>query len=140
MAKFQLELPLEIIKEAETLEKNADEIFGEMTRAGADVVLENVKRNVPPGWHGSRIMKCIKTTKTYHTPSDDGIATKVIISGYFKNRNGIRTPAPLVANVTEYGSTKQPKRPFFRKSFKKSQIEKAMLEAQKKLSGGILDE
>ena len=140
MAKFQLEIPLEIIKEAEALEKNADEIFGGMTRAGADVVLQNVKRYMPSNWHKSKIIKCIKTTRTYKTPSDDGINTKVVIEGYFINRNGVRTPAPLVANVTEYGSTKQPKRPFFRKSFKKSQIEKAMLDAQKKLSGGLLDE
>ena len=85
-------------------------------------------------------MRCIKTTKTYRTPSDDGIATKVIISGYFKNKNGVKTPAPLVANVFEYGSSKFTKKPFLRKSFQKSQIEKAMLKAQKELSGGLLDE
>lgn len=140
MADFKLELPLEIIQQIQSVEKDSDEIFGAMTRAGADVTLEAVKRNAPKGWRGSNIMRCIKKTGTYKTPSDDGINTKIIIAGYFKNRNGVRTPAPLVANITEYGSVKQPKQPFFRKSFKKSQIEKAMLDAQKKLSGGLLDE
>ena len=47
-----------------------------------------------------------------------------------------------VANMFEYGSSKKnyPKHPFFRKSFKKEQIMQAMKEAQKKLSGGLLDE
>lgn len=140
MAKFELELPLEIIEQISRVEKDTEKIFGGMTKAGAEVAYENVKRYVPASWRNSRIMRCIKVTKTYKTPSDDGIATKVIISGYFKNRNGIKTPAPLVANVTEYGSSKQAKRPFFRKSFKKSEIEKAMLKAQEELSGGLLSE
>ena len=140
MAKFSFEVPREIMKDFEELYGDTERIFGGMTRAGAEVVLQNVRRNAPPNWHKSKIMKCIKLTRTYHTPSDDGISTKVIIDGYFINRNGVKTPAPLVANVTEYGSVKQPKRPFFRKSFKKNEIERAMLKAQKELSGGLLDE
>ena len=140
MAQFQMELPKDIIKDIEEIYGNTDKIFGGMTRAGADVTLETVKANVPNSWRGSNIMKTIRLTRTYKTPSDDGINTKVIIDGYFINERGVKTPAPLVANVFEYGSTKFPKQPFFRKSFKKSQIEKAMLEAQKKLSGGLLDE
>ena len=140
MAQFQMELPKDIIKDIEEIYGNTDKIFGGMTRAGADVTLETVKANVPSSWRGSNIMKTIRLTRTYKTPSDDGINTKVIIDGYFINERGVKTPAPLVANVFEYGSTKFPKQPFFRKSFKKSQIEKAMLEAQKKLSRGLLDE
>ena len=54
--------------------------------------------------------------------------------GYFTNEDGKQTPAPLVANMFEYGSKdrKYPKHPFFRKSFRKAQIEKAMLDVQKK--------
>ena len=139
MASFELELPKEIMDDVKKIYDNSDKIFGGMTEAGAKTVLENVKTNVPKSWRGSNIMKCIGLTKTYKTPSDDGINTNVIISGYFNNSRGVRTPAPLVANVFEYGSTKQSKQPFFRKSFKKAQIEKAMLEAQKELSGGILE-
>ena len=138
MASFSLELPKEILEEFQKVSDNTDEIFGGMTKAGAEVVLQNVKANAPSSWKGSDIMNNIGITKTYKTPSDDGINTKVVISGYFTNSKGVRTPAPLVANVFEYGSTKFDKKPFFRKSFKKSQIESAMLDAQKKLSGGLL--
>lgn len=140
MAKFTLELPNEIVKEIEKLDGNCEEIFGEMTKAGAEVVMKNVKANVPDSFRGSEIMKCLKMTKVYKTPSDDGINTKVGFYGYFKNRKGKIVPAPLVCNVFEYGrSTSQfPKKPFFRNSFKKSQIEDAMKKAQIKASGGLL--
>lgn len=140
MARFVMELPTDVIEEFQRIYDNADEIFGGMTQAGAEVALENVKMNVPAGWKGSQIMNNIKLTRTYKTPSDDGINTKVIISGYFINKNGVKTPAPLVANVFEYGSTKFTKKPFFRKSFRKSQIDQAMRDAQKRLSGGILQD
>lgn len=138
MAKFTMELPTDIMDDFKRIYGNSDKIFGGMTEAGAKVALENVKANAPAGWKGSAIMNNIKLTRTYKTPSDDGINTKVIISGYFINHNGVKTPAPLVANVFEYGSTKFTKKPFFRKSFRRSQIEKAMLKAQQELSGGLL--
>lgn len=138
MAKFEFELPKEILRDFEKIYQNTDKIFGGMTQAGAKVAYRNVKANVPTSWRDSNIMKNIGITKTYHTPSDGGIATKVIISGYFINKEGRKTPAPLVANVFEYGSRKFSKQPFFRKSFRKKQIETAMLQAQEKLSGGLL--
>lgn len=140
MARFVMELPTDVIEEFQRIYDNTDEILGGMTQAGAEVALENVKMNVPAGWQGSQIMNNIKLTRTYKTPSDDGINTKVIISGYFINKNGVKTPAPLVANVFEYGSTKFSKKPFFRKSFRKSQIDQAMRDAQKRLSGGLLQD
>lgn len=139
MARFTLEIPKEIIDELNKVKDNSDEIFGEMTKAGAEVVLKNVKANVPATWRNSEIMNNIGLTDIYKTPSDDGINTKVIISGYFNNQRGELTPAPLVANVTEYGSSKQAKHPFFRKSFKKGEIEAAMLKKQKELTGGTLE-
>lgn len=131
MARFQMELPNDLIKEFEKLEKNTEQMMGEMTKAGAEVVMANVKKNIPPSFLGSNIMKCLKLTRVYKTPSDGGINTKIGFYGYFKNHLGIKTPAPLVVNVFEHGSSKVSKKPFFRKSFKKSQIEKAMLETQK---------
>ena len=140
MASFKMELPAEIIRDVQNLEKNADKIFGGMTKAGAEVALESVKANAPAGWKDSEIMGCIGITRTYKTPSDDGINTKVIVSGYFTNKDGKKTPAPLVANVFEYGSSKFPKQPFFRKSFRKGPIEAAMMKAQTELSGGVLED
>ena len=134
MAKFRQELPNDLIKEFAKLEKNTDKMLEEMTEAGAKVVYQNIKASVPASWYSSNIMKCLKITRPYKTPSDDGVNTKVAIYGYFINRNKERIPAPLVANVTEYGRSNSPypKKPFLRKSFKKAQIEKAMKEIEKK--------
>lgn len=142
MAKFDLQLPTDIMNDLKKLYDNSDEIFGEMTRAGAKVVESNIRSNVPKSIKGSEMMKCLKTTKTYKTKSDNGINTKVGFFGKFKNENGEIIPAPLVANVFEYGRSNSPfpKHPFLRKSFKKNEIEEAMRKAQKKASGGLLDE
>lgn len=156
MAKYQLELPNEIIKNMEKIYGNTDKIFGEMTKAGAEVVASNVRTNAP-----ETIKGYVKITRTYKTPSDDGINTKVIVNGYLpfsdKNRKSFSrrgktggqvystskgVPASFLANLYEYGRSTAPfpKHPFLRKSFNKGQIEKVMLEAQKKYSGGLLDE
>ena len=142
MAKFGLELPTEIMKDFQKIHKDADKIFGEMTKAGAEVVESNIRANVPKSIRNSKMMNCLKITKVYKTPSDDGINTKVGFYGYFQNEDGKTVPAPLVANVFEYGRSNLPfpKQPFMRKSFKKGEIEQAMLKAQKKASGGLLDE
>ena len=140
MAHMTMELPQGIIEDFQKIYDNYDHIVGEMTKAGAQVVLNEVLANVPRGIAESEMMRCLKVTRTYKTPSDDGTATKVGFYGYFTNKAGKLTPAPLVANVFEYGSSKQPKQPFFRKAFNNQKIEAAMLEAQKKASGGLLDE
>lgn len=124
------------------IDDNFEHIFGGMTKAGADVVYENVLTSMPASFKKSDIKNCFGVSKTYKTPSDDGINNKVYYGGYFTNENKKKTPAPLVINMFEYGSSKReyPKQPFFRKSFKKAQIKKVMQETQKKLSGGLLDE
>ena len=134
MARFKAELPNDIIKEFEKVEKDAHKMLEEMTEAGARVVLSNIKSSVPSSWYKSNIMKCLKVTRSYRTPSDDGVNTKVAFYGYFINSNNERIPAPLVANVTEYGRSNSPypKKPFLRRSFKKAQIEKAMQAVQDK--------
>lgn len=142
MAKFKMELPKDIIEQIQKVDANCEKIFGEMTKAGAEVVMQNIKSNAPNGIRNSEMMKCLIMTDIYKTPSDDGINTKVAFYGYFINENGVRTPAPLVGNVFEYGRSglKFPKQPFMRQSFNAGQIEKAMLKKQRELSGGLLDE
>lgn len=141
MARFQMELPTEIMKDFKKIYDNAEEIFGEMTRAGAEVAMDNIKSNVPQSIRDSDMMNNLKMTQTYKTPTDDGINTKVGFYGYFTNAEGKTVPAPLVANVFEYGRSDSPfpKQPFLRRSFSKSKIEKAMLKKQKEASGGLLE-
>ena len=141
MAKFALELPVEIMNDIQRIEKNSDHIFGEMTRAGAEVAMGNLKAGLPSAITSSRMMSNLKMTVTYKTPSDDGINTKIGFYGYFINKEGKLTPAPLVANLFEYGRSNMPfpKHPFLRRAFKKGEIESVMLAKQKELSGGLLD-
>lgn len=140
MADFVKALPDEYIKELQKLSNNSEKMMGEMTKEAADVVKKNVLTNLPGSLsQSSEFKSCIKLSKIYKTPTDDGINTKVIITGYFYSKhNKKKVPAPLIANTFEYGTTQRgkygyiSKQPFFRKSFKKSQIEKAMLSVQKK--------
>lgn len=156
MARFQANLPDDVIKEIKRVHDNTEQIFGEMTKAGAEVVESNVKANAP-----SILKSHVKITRTYKTPSDGGINTKVYVGGYipfsdknrkfFSRRNkaggkmystGKGVPAEFLGILYEYGRSTSPfpKIPFLRKSFgNRSKIERAMKEAQKKASGGLLE-
>ena len=129
MAKFVIKVPNELIKEFDMLESNTEKMLEEMTEAGADVVYRNMKSRAPEALRD----KIIKT-RVYRTPSDDGINTKVMVSGYFFNKNNKFTPAPLVANLFEYGrsTSPYPKKPFMRRSFNKGAITAAMMKVQDK--------
>lgn len=138
MAKFESELPTELMQVFEHLEADTQQMLEEMTQEGAKTVLANVNANVPSSFHSSNIMGCLHMTRPYETPSDGGINTKVAFYGYFTNEDGKRTPAPLVCNLFEYGrsSSPYPKHPFMRKSFKKGQIEAAMRKVEDKYIKG----
>lgn len=138
MAKIELELPTELMKTLEKLGEDTQKMLEEMTQEGAKTVLANVNANVPASFHNSGIMRCLKITQPYETPSDDGINTKVAFYGYFTNEDGKKTPAPLVCNLFEYGRSNSPypKHPFMRKSFKKGQIEAAMMKVQDRYISG----
>lgn len=132
MARFEKNLPTDLIRTFEELGEDTQKMLEEMTQEGAKTVLANVNANVPASFHGSGIMQCLKMTRPYYTPSDGGRNTKVAFYGYFENEDGTRTPAPLVCNLFEYGRSNSPypKHPFMRKSFKKGQIEAAMMKVQ----------
>lgn len=134
MARFEGGLPDELIKQFTELEINTPKMLGEMVQAGAEVARANIKAKMPTALREGLTDNNIILTKVYKTPSDDGINCQAMISGYFTNRDGKVTPAPLVANMFEYGSSRRnyPKQPFFRQSFNKGQIEKAMLKVQEK--------
>ena len=142
MAKFQNELPNDLIKEFEKLNVDSEKMFGEMTNAGAQVVYKLVKSNMSKVFATTKSLdKGLKITKVYKTPSDDGINVHIGFYGYDTDKktkkypNGI--PIPLIAMAREYGtSSGEAKKPFFRKSFKKKEIEQAMLKVQNKYIKG----
>ena len=134
MAKFQSELPHELMQVFEDLETNCTEMFGEMCKAGATVVYNNVRVNMAKVFKSTRSLeKGLKITKVYKTPSDDGINVHLGFYGYDENN----VPIPLIAQAREYGTSKgEAKKPFFRKSFKKKEIEQAMQVVQDKYIKG----
>lgn len=163
MAKFQAELPTDILKDFDFVRENAANIFGKMTRAGAEVVKRQITTNANRAFDSKTAAKLnqrLKITKTYDTPSDGGINTKVAYYGYIPRSDGKKVkikggsypgvPAPLLAALREFGAKSggnmpEPlkrywtKKPFVRPAFEnKGAIENAMLKTQKELSGGLL--
>ena len=163
MAKFDMELPTDVMNDIRKIETNADAIFGKMTKAAADAVCANVKANAPT----AELKAAAKVTRTYKTPSDDGINNKVIFGGYLPFKGGRSSfdrrgkakskvystdkgiPMEFVAIVTEYGTSERftdmgayrgkiRKKPFFRKGFKAEQITAIMKRVQLEESGGLL--
>ena len=131
MAGFSAELPNELIKSFQELENNTEEMLSEMTRAGAEVVYKQVKANMKNSFKSTESLdKGLKITKSYRTPTDDGINTKVGFYGY--NDKGV--PIPLIAMAREFGTSRgEKKNPFFRKAFRQeSAITNAMKKAQEK--------
>lgn len=131
MAGFNVELPSGLISDLNKIVDNSEKMFGEMTRAGAEIVYKSVKSNMKGSFKSTRSLdKGLKITKTYRTLSDDGINTKVGFYGYTDDG----TPIPLIAMAREYGTSRgERKKPFFRKAFKQeSAIRNAMMEVQKR--------
>ena len=131
MAGFNVELPSGLISDLNKIVDNSEKMFGEMTRAGAEIVYKSVKSNMKGSFKTTRSLdKGLKITKTYRTLSDDGINTKVGFYGYTDDG----TPIPLIAMAREYGTSRgERKKPFFRKAFKQeSAIRNAMMEVQKR--------
>ena len=138
MAKFKAELPNDLMKVFEDLETDAPIMMGEMCKAGAEVVYNKVVSGIKKVFDKNRVgtlLKGLKITKVYDTPSDDGINVHIGFYGYNADKKtkaypkGI--PIPLIAMAREYGtSSGEESKPFLRKSFAKKDIEAAMLEVQ----------
>ena len=131
MAGFNLELPTEVIGSINKLHDNAEDMMMQMTRAGAEVVYNNIQNNMKRSFKTTRSLeKGLKITRPYKTKSDDGINTKVGFYGY--DENGI--PIPLKALAREYGTSRgEQKKPFMRKAFQnEAVITDAMLKAQRR--------
>ena len=135
MAKFNAELPNDLIKVFDELETDAPIMMGEMCKAGARAVYNKVVSGLGKAFKRTdSLLKGLKITKVYETPSDDSINVHVGFYGYDgeptkKYPKG--TPIPLKAMAREYGTSSGEKKvPFLRKSFAKKDIEQAMMEVQ----------
>jgi hypothetical protein len=87
------------------------------------------------------LLKGLKITKVYNTPTDDGINVHVGFYGYDTSKVSKAYPKGkpilLIAMAREYGtSSGEQKKPFFRKAFSKKEIEEAMMEVQNRYIKG----
>ena len=138
MARFNGEYPTELIETFEELEKNAPEMMGEMCKAGATVIYNEIVKKIGRSFKKTdKLLKHLKITRVYKTPTDFGINVHVGFYGYDEDskptkRHPKGTPIPLIAMAREYGTSRgEKKKPFLRQAFKKKDlIEQAMLEVQ----------
>lgn len=122
MAKFEAQLPTDILKDVDFLAKNAVEIFGGMTKAGAEVAAENMKQRARKALKSNiagAVANKIKVTKTYETKKRE-IATAARAYGYVPKKDGKPfvlkkngktytynqgVPAPLLLNLADQGKS-----------------------------------
>lgn len=161
MAKLKMELPSELIKQFDELEKSSDETFGKMSKAGAEVVYKNIKNNMSSVFSGatkSKMEAGLKITRTYKSPKKDTIGNFVGFYGYIPfsdpNRKVFRrkggngdyyetdkgVPREFLANLYEYGSNSKgiSGARFIKKAQKKNEIEKAMQEVLDKETKSVV--
>lgn len=172
MAQFTMTLPIQTMREIERLYSNSLEAYEMMTQAGAQVVYDEVKKNMRYAFkEPKKLEPYLRITKPYRSCDGSIVKTKVGFYGYYKKgdkpyinkrtqkgtaafqyHNGVyhralqtggRTeatyeykqegvPVPLIVMAREYGtSSGETKKPFFRKSFNKAKITKAMTAIQK---------
>ena len=134
MAKFDMEVPNDVINKFQELDRNFDKIFGEMVEKAGESVYQLIRANMTRVFDSTNSLeKGLKKTRIYKTPSDDGINMHIGFYGY--NDKGI--PIPLIAMAREYGtSSGEAKKPFLRKSFKKKEIEAVMQSVENKYIKG----
>lgn len=143
-----MELPTEIIKQFESLEKSSEKTLGEMTKAGAKVGLKSIRNNMSSVFSGptkSKMEAGLLVTKTYKT-GDGTIGNFVGFYGYIPfsnpNRKVFRrkggngdyyetdkgVPRDFLAQLYEYGSDAKgiSATRFIKKSQKRKEIERAM--------------
>ncbi len=132
MARFQSQLPNNLIKELEELNKSTFKMMSEMTNSAAKKVCERVKVNMKKSFSDTdRLEKCLHITKIYKTPSDDAVNARVYFSGYLDEEK--KHPAPLIVAAREHGSSRgETRKPFFRRSFNKKEITEEMERVQNK--------
>ena len=132
-----MELPVKLVKNLEDIYSNVEEMLGNMTQAGAEVVYKNIKQNMKKSFKSTKSLeKGLKITRVYKTQKDDAVNTKVGFYGYDETKKTKQypkgMPIPLIASAREYGtSSGERKKPFVRTSFNdKESITKAMLDVQ----------
>lgn len=168
MARFEAGLPTDILNDVDFLKANAVDIFKGMTKAGAKVAGDNMKRRVKSALRsgvGDKVNSKLRITKSYETKKKEittaaryyGYVTKKDGKPFYITKSGKKygpypgVPAALLVNLADSGksikSTMVPqfleywngiKYPIVTPAFADRAIETAMLKEQERLSKGLL--
>lgn len=88
MARYEMKLPDEIMKDIEKIHKDAPQMFEKMTHAGAEVAYNNILRNMKGSFKDTKMLEGhLKITKPYRTYQGHNVNTKVAFYGYYR-KNG----------------------------------------------------
>lgn len=138
MARMDIELPNDVVKELEERGNKIEDVIGSMLLAGGNVVIGTVKSNLGKAFKSTAALsRGVRLTKVYKN-SDDGRSIKVAFYGNHPTRKSKKypkgVPLALIASAREYGtSSGEAPKPFFRKAFKqKAAIDAAMQGAHDK--------
>lgn len=144
MAKFEAELPYELMRDIERLANGgAEKMVSEMLDNAADKVERNIRRRAYRVFKNpATVLKGLTKTKVYTVhrgdPEREARAVKVGFIGYVPGspktaRYPKGTPIPLIAMAREYGTSNgEAKKPFVRPSFNQNEIEAAFSEVEEK--------
>ena len=112
MAKMTIKGMEEYIKKLDAIAKGkGEEIIGEAVKSGADIVADKVRANLNSVLSGTSTGALLNSLGITPVDNRDGyINCKVGFDGV--DANG--TPNVKKANILEYGSSRQPARPFLK--------------------------
>ncbi|MDD4291071.1 MAG: HK97 gp10 family phage protein [Clostridia bacterium] len=131
MAKCAVEMPEEFLQKISKLGSKTDEIVSEVLKAGGEIVLEKVKKNlsdVVGKAEDSRSTGELEASLGLSTVKQDRDGKSNIKIGFSEPRSDGDSNAKI-ANILEYGRQGQPARPFLKPA--KTASKNACIEAMK---------
>lgn len=124
MAKATMELPDEFLDKVSKLGKKTDEIVPRVLKAGAEVVEDKIRVNLKGVVSGNGTGQLIAALGTSGARQDKDGNFNVKIGFDEPRRDGDSNAK--IANILEYGSSRQPARPFLKPA--KSATRRACIE------------
>lgn len=112
MAKMDISIPDELVKQLDTLGSEAADVAKEMVEAGGEVLLQAIKSKAPVKTGG--LKRSIKRTGG-HADSEGIWYDNIRFTGYDgrKTKKSAKgTSYAEIAQIYEYGTPRQPARPF----------------------------
>jgi len=119
LARFEVNLPVDLVRRLEKLGSRGDEISRKMLESGARILKDKIDKNLKNSLYANRQYSddyptgALERSITTDKPKKDKNGNHYIRI-YFKGRDDKGVPNAIKAAVMEHGSSKQQKKPFIR--------------------------